>query len=77
MVISGRNGGSIKRRAKAMERVNPKPEDALLYLLDELRQQLADLRAFTLSANLLQQANEQVDRGRTVPMAPDEIRRFV
>lgn len=60
-----------------MERVNPKPEDALLYLLDELRQQLADLRAFTLSANLLQQANEQVDRGRTVPMAPDEIRRFV
>ena len=63
MLIPGRNGRSIKRRAKAMERVNTKAEDALLHLLDELRQQLVDLTAFTVSANLSQQAEEQVDRG--------------
>ncbi len=60
-----------------MERVNTRPEDALLHLLDELRQQLADLKALTLSANDPQQSNEQVDRGRTVPMVPDQIRRVV
>ena len=41
-----------------MERVKTRPEDALLHLLEQLRQQLADLRALVLSANHSQQAED-------------------
>ena len=46
-----------------MERFHTSPERALFHLLEELRQQLAELVACALSNHRVQQAEEQVDRG--------------
>ena len=46
-----------------MERVKTRPEDALLHLLEALRQQLVALGILVLSDNRSQQAEERTDRG--------------
>ncbi len=45
-----------------MERFHTSQERVLVHLLEELRQQLAELGACALSDHRVQQAEEQVDR---------------
>ena len=59
-----------------MEPVKTRPEDTLFNLLEQLRQQLADLRTFAMSADLSGQPEERVDRSKTVTSTQNESTRF-